>query len=185
MERRGPRVWPTHSAPSVLARPFVKVSGERHVPIYVAACGFPFLRFKKPQSPYLSRLIRDDLKAVQKRVDQMQRLEKERGHAMQEDLWDEHLCLHAGLEKEAGSVLWLDAINDSLRATQRLHGKSWDKRQRYGKMFWDIVVKERELAATEKRDKRHKVREARKGNPDTLREPESIISSKQVVADVD
>ncbi|KAI9834575.1 MAG: hypothetical protein M1819_002951 [Sarea resinae] len=83
---RRPAPWP--GATPVLSRPHLELSGRRHVPKLVNANGFPFLRFKKPQSPYLSRVLRDKIFHRVKIFDRMYAFEGMILQAEREDQWD-------------------------------------------------------------------------------------------------
>src|ERR1700709_1700282 len=64
-----PRLSPYPGAPKVLdirPLPREKLTAKRRVPILTHASGVPFLRFKKPQSPFLSRVLRNKLEQKHK-----------------------------------------------------------------------------------------------------------------------
>lgn len=87
------RVWPLPGAPRVIdIRPLAleKISsGRRHVPsLVLTSGGFPFLRFKKSQSPYLSRIIRDKVNQKQKMLDNSNFLEETEDLGKTEDTWE-------------------------------------------------------------------------------------------------
>ena len=65
-------------------------SGKRKVPMptIVATAGLPFLRFRKPQSPYLTRVLNDKVKASRKRGQMLLRLQEEEQNGKAEDKWD-------------------------------------------------------------------------------------------------
>jgi hypothetical protein len=82
---------PYPGAPKVLEvrpRPLSELSGPRHVPILTTANGLPFLRFKKPQSSFLSRVLRDKLNQRQRLQNHMMRLEPDIVWAAHEDEWE-------------------------------------------------------------------------------------------------
>ncbi|RKF56391.1 putative dna repair protein [Erysiphe neolycopersici] len=87
------RVWPLPGVPRVVdirPLPLEKISsGRRHVPsLVLTSGGFPFLRFKKSQSPYLSRVIRDKVNQKQKMLDQSNFLEETEELGKTEDTWE-------------------------------------------------------------------------------------------------
>lgn len=87
---RKPEPYP--GAPKVLEsrpRPLSELSGPRHIPILTVANGVPFLRFKKPQSPFLSRVLRDKINQRQKFLDHTKRLEPDIVWAADEDEWEQ------------------------------------------------------------------------------------------------
>ena len=84
--------------PLLESRPRLHVAGRRRVPVLVNGNGTPFLRIKKPQPAFLSKVLRDRTAIRQKRVDTVQRLEKELVLAKDEDEWDGILRTVAGWE---------------------------------------------------------------------------------------
>ena len=69
--------------------PLERLPGRRRVPKFVAANGFPFLRYKAgPQSPRLSRVLRQLLLKEQKRWTMIRKLENDAHLAKFEDDWD-------------------------------------------------------------------------------------------------
>ncbi|RKF73229.1 putative dna repair protein [Golovinomyces cichoracearum] len=87
------RVWPFPGAQKITETrplPLEKISsGRRHVPsLVLTSGGFPFLRFKKHQSPYLSRVIRDRVIQKQKMLDQTDFLQETEKIARTEDTWE-------------------------------------------------------------------------------------------------
>ncbi|KAI1006236.1 hypothetical protein K3495_g1986 [Podosphaera aphanis] len=114
--RECPRVWPYPGAPKVVdvrPLPLEKISsGRRHVPsLVLTSGGAAFLRFKKPQSPFLSRVLRDKVAQKQKLLDHQSNLElaEEMGHT--ENLWENKILeeiersVKGGVE-EAGAIEW-------------------------------------------------------------------------------
>jgi hypothetical protein len=72
------KLAPFPGAPKALdIRPLPKdkLTGRRRVPILTQATWLPFLRFKRPQSPYLSRVIRNKLQQKQRRFDIIEKCE--------------------------------------------------------------------------------------------------------------
>ncbi|ESZ97465.1 hypothetical protein SBOR_2154 [Sclerotinia borealis F-4128] len=82
--------------------PFEKLSGPRHVPIFARAMASNFLRIQKPQSPYLSRVLRDKIETRQKRIDHRLRIELLEEIAIAENIWED--IVEDQLEKEGLSV---------------------------------------------------------------------------------
>jgi len=82
--------------------PLKKLSGLRHVPIFAKAMVSSFLRIQKPQSPYLSRVLRDKITTKQKRMDARERIELLEEIAIAENTWED--IVEDQLEKEGLSV---------------------------------------------------------------------------------
>ncbi|KAL9604545.1 MAG: hypothetical protein Q9219_000510 [cf. Caloplaca sp. 3 TL-2023] len=83
------RRWPFRNAKPVLnGLPSPPTGKRRRVPTLVNANHIPFLRFKKPQSPYLSYIIRTKNVEREKRIAKIQSLEEQLFVAEEEDEWD-------------------------------------------------------------------------------------------------
>ncbi|KAG0649635.1 hypothetical protein D0Z07_3661 [Hyphodiscus hymeniophilus] len=85
------RVGPYPGAPKLLdvrPLPLEQLSGRRHVPGLTHANGYPFLRTRKPQSPFLSRVLREKIAVKDKRHKKMQNLDTEVDHAKNEASWE-------------------------------------------------------------------------------------------------
>ena len=65
------------------------MTGLRRVPIITASGGFPFLRFKKPQSQFLSRVLRQKVQRKQKRADYLEKMQMHIEMGREEALWEE------------------------------------------------------------------------------------------------
>ena len=142
-------------APSVLSRPVLALSGPRHVPKLVNANGIPFLRFKKPQSPYLSRVIRDKIKRRSRRFDQLYDLEHQIVLAQEEDRWDKILYETCGLRKRTGKrhsarpASWVTAILQARDAISSTLKEETSKNAEMARKMHSIVEQEKILAAKE------------------------------------
>ncbi|KAL9120926.1 MAG: hypothetical protein Q9187_002516 [Circinaria calcarea] len=143
------------NTPSVLSRPFLSLSGPRHVPKLVSANGIPFLRFKKPQSPYLSRIIRDKVKQHSRRFDHLYDLEHQIVLAKDEDHWDKILDETCGLRRETENG---DDVRFTSWATVVQHARaivSWKLREETlnnaetARKMYSIIEQEKTLAARE------------------------------------
>ncbi|KAF7879066.1 hypothetical protein EAF04_000266 [Stromatinia cepivora] len=82
--------------------PLEKLSGLRHVPKFAKAMVSNFLRIQKPQSPYLSRVLRDKIETRQKRTDSRDRIEYLEEIAIAENTWED--IIEDQLENEGLSV---------------------------------------------------------------------------------
>ncbi|MCJ1399836.1 hypothetical protein MMC11_003039 [Xylographa trunciseda] len=143
-----PIVWPRPDTPLVLSRPFLSISGKRHIPKLVNTNGIPHLRFKKPQSPFLSRVIRDKIRQREKRFDQLTKMNGEIAMAQAEDEWDSILKHNCGIEDNP-ELSWTTVL---VSASQQIRGKihaSHLKNTELGRKMYDIVEKEKALAKEE------------------------------------
>ncbi|KAI4188628.1 MAG: hypothetical protein L6R41_002006 [Letrouitia leprolyta] len=83
------RRWPHPDAKPVLdGLPSPPPGRLRRIPTLINANHIPFLRFRKPQSPFLSYVIRKKNDEREKRVDRLQALERCLLFADDEDEWD-------------------------------------------------------------------------------------------------
>jgi hypothetical protein len=145
--------------------------GKRRVPNLISAQGVPFLRYSKPQPISLSRVIRQKQERDQKKWSQQEGLKTDIVIAQWEDEWDdvveaqmaEEHCQAQGQLKpreESKGPAEFYGREESWRhevvvAESELYRKikesDWNNAE-LGRKMWEIVVKERELAAQEKRE---------------------------------
>lgn len=172
-------MWAYPDAPKVLdvrPLPLEKLSGRRHVPILTAASGFPFLRFKKPQSPFLSRVLRNKMKQKHNQFEKILELEgEEENIAAWEDKWESTVLKQLEREGRAGEE-WVDEEQwgspDGWRRELRIaRAGIWKKMDDEGEKakemaakMMEIMDKERELYEAERSKMRHekKVEKRRK-----------------------
>jgi hypothetical protein len=145
--------------------------GKRRVPDLISARGVPFLRYSKPQPISLSRVIRQKQDRDQKKWTQQEGLKSDIVFAQWEDEWDgiveaqtveEHCQTQSKLtpsqasEGDAGDGVreesWKHEIVLAEGELYRQIKESGMKNAELGRKMWEIVVKERELAAQEKRE---------------------------------
>ncbi|MCJ1436305.1 hypothetical protein MMC27_005683 [Xylographa pallens] len=143
-----PIVWPRPETPLVLSRPFLSISGKRHIPKLVNTNGIPHLRFKKPQSPFLSRVIRDKIRQREKRFDRSQLLKAEIDMARAEDEWDSILKHNCGIEDD-DSGSWIRAPVIALQEVKAKIQDSHLKNTELGRKMYDIIEMEKALAEKE------------------------------------
>lgn len=156
------RVWPHPGAGKTLDRPLTTLSGRRRVPKLVNANRVPFLRLKKPQSPFVSRIIRDIIDTRERRISLAKRLEEQLPLAMHEDEWDKILFDHFGLKE---SHLWTSELRLAINQNASLQAAAVQKRTDLAARMHAIVEQEKALALEEKlrlRDEKHKQRKARR-----------------------
>lgn len=82
------------------------------------ASGVPFLRFKKPQSPFLSRVLRNKLEQKHKLFEGLKRIDETHSRlATWEDSWDQHVAQQ--MEREGGNR---SQIRDLLEESEDFRG---------------------------------------------------------------
>lgn len=156
-----PRVWPHEGGRKVLDRPFKETSGRRLVPKLINANKVPILQFKKPQSPFLSRMIRDIIKTRQKRVDLQHKLKEQVQWARREDAWDLELRKSLGLEQDQSEERWTYQPKLSHDQVQAHHAAAANKQVKIAAKMHAIVEKEKALAFEEKWEK-HRMKTERR-----------------------
>jgi hypothetical protein len=134
------------------------------------AATLPFLRFKKPQSPYLSRILRQKLDQKQKRFDLSDRLEEMIVEGQEEEEWEGNVgdeMRQEGLrgvdeavwedeEEEWGSV----EENERREVERRLIQQS--RREKViGEIMVGIMREERRLWEKERGERRRATKRAR------------------------
>lgn len=163
-------MWPYPGAPKVLdirPLPLEKLSGRRHVPILTHASGIPFLRFKKPQSPFLSRILRNKLAQKQRLFQSIVELDGIQDKvAAWEDQWDTNILLQLrqegrnkqawvqqeALEEPGG---WRSEVKEARRDVwERINRGSRRVKETTARMM-EIVDRERELYEQERAARRH------------------------------
>lgn len=126
----------------ILARPFKKVSGKRRVPSLVNARGMPFLRIKKPQPNNLGGYLRAKLGKRWKCIENRDQLKIEQLFARDEDEWD-HLI---GASERCK---WTEEVSNALDNVATKLSNIDHGNKVMAKKMWQIVLKERALAAEE------------------------------------
>ena len=152
----------------VLSRPVSVISGRRYIPKLVNANGIPFLRFKKPQSPCLSGIIRHKVKRRQKLFHCLHALKDSLVLARQEDQWDEVLFTRYGISeigkgfKKASESSWVTAISDEMGEISRTLRDDHAKSCQIARKMFDIIQKEKALAQAEKVQRSREKKSARR-----------------------
>ncbi|MCJ1461667.1 hypothetical protein MMC07_000264 [Pseudocyphellaria aurata] len=156
LPRPPPRLWPHPNSKPVLSRPFANLTGRRHVPVLIDANGVPFLLLKKPQSPYLSRIIRNKLEMHQKQINRRAALEDQIVLAKGEDDWDR--IMNSTFGKRCNDEITGSWAQESINALQQVKNMVRVRDHRTLEItnkMREIVEKEQTLANME-RDKRRK-----------------------------
>lgn len=158
-----PPLAPYPGARRTLDRPFHNLSGRRHVPTLINANKVPFLRIKKPQPPFLSRIIRDTVETRERRLARAERLTSEALVAEDEDEWDKILHQHFGLD-HAGEEPWQREVKRAADNVHRLQVEAIQKRVSLSAKMFAIVEQEKALVEEEKLRpsyEKHKMMKAR------------------------
>ena len=133
----------THpDATPILSRPRPVVSGKRRVPRFVNARGIPMLRIKKPQPRVLSGIIRSKLTRRERWVNRENELAVDILFTQDEENWD-------GLTVPRDPVPWTKEVWEALQQTKQTIRNNDMKNSKMAKEMWDVVLRERELAAKE------------------------------------
>lgn len=146
-----PRVWPHPNNKLVLNRPFLNLTGRRHVPVFTAGCEVPFLRYKKPQSPFLSRIIRDTIKAREKRTERMHELNVLIQRGTIEDQWDILVERHGGPRRLKNEPSWADEAKAAWQNMDSINKLQRGKALGMAAKLQEIVVKEKALVEEDKK----------------------------------
>lgn len=138
----------------------------------VNANSFPFMRFKKPQSPFLSRVLRDKVRQKNKRFFTLAELEYALDDARSEDDWDVIVSQarrgyrstrsqgRVGFTKlPTAEPAWKEAVEGAMRYLQWQLKVADEKRTALSQKMYEIIEKEKELAKKEKLE-RSKLRKA-------------------------
>ncbi|KAL9043616.1 MAG: hypothetical protein Q9214_003201, partial [Letrouitia sp. 1 TL-2023] len=127
---------------------------RRRVPYLVHAGGIPMLRFKKPQSPFLSHMIRRKILARERRVDRIRTLDLALATVSQEDEWDRLLWEICELPQRDQDVKWKEAVEKELQKAWRLHWEAGEVKKMMVKKMEEVIEREKELVEKEKKERR-------------------------------
>lgn len=136
-------------------------TGVRKVPIFTATTsGSAFLRFKKPQSEFLSRVLRDKLKQKVNRMDNISKIEDLLEWAKGEEMWDRMVERETGVEVGEGSwsrdLLYArQTIWNAMNTTQR-------RDREMARKFLEISEQEKALWEKERALRKHEKNMERK-----------------------
>ncbi len=125
----------------------------------------PFLRFKKPQPPFLSHMIRKKTNEREKRIARTQRLENLLPLAEDEDRWDDILRKTNGILCNDNGSTWASTTHEALLHVKKVHKDNSIKRMHIAQRMFEIMERERILAEQEKiirRNQRHQAYKARR-----------------------
>ena len=157
---------PYPGAARTLDRPYQNLSGRRHVPTLVDANRVPFLRIKKPQPPFLSRIIQATVKARNHRILKGEKLAKELSFAQDEEEWDRNLYELADLDsKNLLEPRWQHETKQAVDDNNQRRIGAIQRRADVSAEMYAIIEKEKALAQEEElriRDEKRKAYKARR-----------------------
>jgi hypothetical protein len=158
----------------------LKEGKRRRIPVLTKATLVPFLRFKKPQSPFLSRVLRDKIRGKQRRFDRMGEVGERGLLGEREEEWEgivgkQFSGRHERVER--GERDWAEVWNEGKVVEGGKNGKTeeerWGAREKahkneimgsvirdartsrlIGDRMLEIVDREKELRAKEDKERR-------------------------------
>ncbi|KAH8808593.1 hypothetical protein F5884DRAFT_377246 [Xylogone sp. PMI_703] len=116
--------------------------------------GFAFLRFKKPQSEYLSRVLRDKLKQKINRTDAIQRIEEDLEWARAEEIWEDMVRAETG-ERIGDGGGWSRDLAQARHRIWTLMNARQAKDKEMASKFLEIAEKEKVLYDQERALRKH------------------------------
>ncbi|RFU36311.1 hypothetical protein B7463_g43, partial [Scytalidium lignicola] len=136
-------------------------TGRRKVPIFAATTsGSAFLRFKKPQSEYLNRVLRDKLHQKLNRMDGINRIEEGLEWARTEDAWENIVKDETGVD--VGNGGWLRDMAQSRYRIWNLMNATQGRDKEMAQRFLEIAEEEKALWKEERALRKHEKNIARK-----------------------
>ncbi|PBP27343.1 DNA repair protein [Diplocarpon rosae] len=146
--------------------PLARISNVRHVPSLVVATWLPFLRFKRPQSPYLSRVLKAKITQKNRRLQRLDEMTEmvEMGDA--EDIWDDIVLKQTEKERGVEGVMemvqagwdegdsWRTESQNCKWFVSRSIEREHVRASVLGKKLLGIVEREKELWAEEKKQRK-------------------------------
>lgn len=136
-------------------RPKAEIVGIRHVPKLTGANAIPFLRFKKPQSPFLTRVLNDKAQQRQKRRDAVDEMEDLISFGWAEQEWDVKTGMTDETKWHMATELESTRVAQQLLTADRANGV-------LAKRMLAVVDEEQRLADLEKRARMKDKRRARR-----------------------
>ncbi len=149
--------------------PFEKLTARRRLPHIAVTGGYPLLRLGKPQSPFLSRVLRDKLKQKQKELDRAQELELQEEIGRTEDEWEavverttRRVLYREGPDGLQPKKSWRTDTRGERARIQQDFTRETRKAREAGERMARIVEKEKALAQEERKLRKHLKLEAKK-----------------------
>lgn len=179
-----PKIRASPGAPKVVdirPLPQEKLTGIRRVPVITAATGgYPFLRFGKPQSQFLSRVLRQKVQRKQRRTDYLNKMQVEIELGREEALWEEYVLdalkndgatppqgIYGRLgadwaENGWGGRGWMKDVKEVRDRMRKDMTEEQRRSKALGEKMLEIVGKEKELWKEERGERRHEKKLAKK-----------------------
>jgi hypothetical protein len=142
------------------------------VPKFAFTATVPFLRIRKPQNPYLTRVIRNLKAKSQHQLDKMDMLEEEIRWAAKEDQWDRQV--DGTLAHSRDGARWEDQLQVVLRQTKQKRKEDQIKSAKRAKLLVELMDKEKELLVQER--KRERKSSQLRGRGDSLTAENAVDS---------
>lgn len=171
-----PKPVPYPGAPKlldILPRPKEQLggTGRRRIPTLAFADngGIPFLRTRKPQSPFLSRVLRQKVETNVKRILMIEKLEGEIEDGYLEGMWEQHVLDQLKREGKEWDDLdwgsdgdaWSRAPREALHWVKDLQFEEKERLARNYERMVGILGEEEKLCEEEGKERRHEKREAK------------------------
>ena len=180
------RVGPYPGAPKLLdvrPRPLEALSGNRKPPVLTQTNGFPFLRTRKPQSDFLSRVLRNKIEQKDRWFKRLDGVERDMEDGREEEEW-ERIVVRGVKREGGGNRRWVRDwvgdgggwIEESVKARQEIHKllkTDWKKTRVLGEKMTEVVEAEEKLFAQEKGGRKHEKNFARKERKRVMEEADT------------
>lgn len=119
------------------------------MPTLTESGGVAFMRFKRPQSPYLSRVLRQKMEQHDKRVMQVDDMQDLVDMGRLEEEWDRVLEKETGLEGREEGGAWVRDLLGARDSIKQAMGRTARKNKEHGDKLVEIWEREVELAKAE------------------------------------
>lgn len=160
------RSFPGHES-TILKRPlpFEALGGIRQVPKLTSSNSLPFLRFKRPQPDFLSRVFRNKINQRQRRNNNLMKMDEDYKWAANEEQWDRIVANEANkVHKEMST--WRQPLANARAAIEEQLDEEHHKVEKMSRKLLRITNQEEDLRVKEKQERKmakNKDRQERKG----------------------
>ncbi|KAI9735197.1 MAG: hypothetical protein M1834_001787 [Cirrosporium novae-zelandiae] len=139
----------------IFSRPREHIAGRRRIPVLTVASQLPYLRTTKPQPVYVSRVISQLQTRRHKKFQEKERLEDKMYMANLENQWDSLLETNCkiSIDQETSESNWHTEVQHAYEGTLSWIEQFGLKNAERSKKYWEIIKREKELAAKEKMEK--------------------------------
>lgn len=149
------------------------------MPKFVTTDEVPFLRIKKPQSPFLSRIIRDLREKKQRRIDDMARIRDGLVLAKEEDAWD-RLVGAATTDARVWEESWEVPLRSAAKETMKKKVSRQLKSVELAKRMLEIVDREKEMYEEELGQRKRERGRYRRRKIERLRNEKASLSENSI-----